>query len=135
MKTPLRWLQTAALVLAALIAVAFLARFLLSPVTGDLLILASAGQPDHIQPGTIELHSRSGWLRFGEFGSTSVPAAPDAATLVSAKAPVGSYDAVRIAGRTTVLLSRLQRPDWRRCWSPFKTASPPRPGSTPGAKA
>ena len=100
MRTYLRWLQVAALSLAVAIAAAFFARLLLSPATGEIVVLASARQPDRIGASTVELHSASGWLRLGDFNATGVPAAPGTATLVGAKAPIGTYDAIRLGGRS-----------------------------------
>src|SRR5438093_8051710 len=100
MRTYLRWLQVAALSLAVAIAAAFFARLLLSPATGEIMVLASARQPDRIGASTVELHSASGWLRLGDFNATGVPAAPGTATLVGAKAPIGTYDAIRLGGRS-----------------------------------
>ena len=53
MRTYLRWLQVAALSLAVAIAAAFFARLLLSPATGEIVVLASARQPDRIGASTV----------------------------------------------------------------------------------
>ena len=104
-----RRFQVASLGLAAVVASLLLARLLVTPATGDVLILASARQADHVQAGTVELHGRSGWLRLGTFSAGSVPAAPQTSTLVSAQAPVGTYDQVRIAGKKYVAPLTVQR--------------------------
>jgi len=117
MRTYLRWLQVAALSLAVAIAAAFFARLLLSPATGEIVVLASARQPDRIGASTVELHSASGWLRLGDFNATGVPAAPGTATLVGAKAPIGTYDAIRLGGRSFRPPSRSGRRPSKPCWS------------------
>lgn len=71
-------------------------RLLLSPVQGDLLILASAPTADRIAASSIELHSAAGWTSLGRSPARDVPAAPKTVALIDSKAAIGPYDAVRI---------------------------------------
>jgi len=95
-----RLLQAVALGAATVAALALLGQLLLTPTQGEILVLASARQSDRIPGATIELHSNAGWIRIGTFTNRSVPAAPGSATLVDGMAPVASYDAIRLDGRT-----------------------------------
>ena len=69
---------------------------LLTPVQGDVLILASAKQPNQLSGSSLELHSSSGWTLLGSFQTSLVPAAPKSMTLIQARAPVGFYDGLRL---------------------------------------
>lgn len=70
-------------------------RLLLTPVQGDVLVLASAQQSSQIAGSSVEIHSPSGWTLLGRFSRSPVPAAPKTVPLVQAKAPLGSYDRLR----------------------------------------
>jgi cytochrome oxidase Cu insertion factor (SCO1/SenC/PrrC family) len=80
-------------------------RLVLSPVQGDLLVLASAPAADRITASSIELHSPAGWTSLGTFAARDVPAAPKTVALLDSKAAAGPYDAVRIG--TEVLPIRV----------------------------
>jgi len=71
-------------------------RLLLTPVEGDLLVLASASKADRIEASTLELHSSAGWTPMGTFTAHDVPAAPETVTLLETKAAIGPYDEIRI---------------------------------------
>jgi cytochrome c biogenesis protein CcmG/thiol:disulfide interchange protein DsbE len=81
---------------AAAAAVLVGARLILTPIQGDVLVLASAQQPDQLARSSLELHSSSGWTTLGSFPRVPVPEAPRTVTLVEARAPVGSYDTLRL---------------------------------------
>jgi cytochrome oxidase Cu insertion factor (SCO1/SenC/PrrC family)/thiol-disulfide isomerase/thioredoxin len=70
---------------------------LLAPIRGDVLVLASARQIDHLASSTLQLHSASGWTSIGAFRTTNVPTAPKTVTLLEAMAPVGLYDGLKVA--------------------------------------
>jgi cytochrome oxidase Cu insertion factor (SCO1/SenC/PrrC family) len=91
-----RWLPVALWAVAATAAIGVGGRFLLTPVQGDVLVMASAKQPDHLGGSNLELHSAAGWTRLGGFESVSVPAAPNTVTLIDSQVPVGAYDALRL---------------------------------------
>jgi cytochrome oxidase Cu insertion factor (SCO1/SenC/PrrC family) len=91
-----RWLSIGALVVSVGGLGLVGGRLLLSPVQGDLLVLASAPKVDRIAASTVELHSPAGWTTLGSFAARNVPAAPDTVTLLEAKVAVGPYDAVKI---------------------------------------
>ncbi len=101
MRVFVRSLQITAGVLAALMVAALLGHLMLTPQSGELLVLASARQADHVGPGSVEVHSAAFWLTLGSFNSRAIPVAPDTATLIDARPPVATYDALRIIGRTT----------------------------------
>ncbi len=100
MSVSFRLLQIVALGLAVVVAGLFLAHALLTPATGNVLVLASAREPDHMASSAVELHSSAGWIRVGSFAGGPVPKAPDTMTLAQGAAPIGSYDSIRIAGQT-----------------------------------
>jgi cytochrome oxidase Cu insertion factor (SCO1/SenC/PrrC family) len=91
-----RWLSVVACSVGAGAAILAAGRFLLSPVQGDVLVLASASQPDHLVGSSLQLRSSAGWKTLGTFTGSPVPAAPKTATLLEAKAPLGSYDRLRL---------------------------------------
>ncbi len=95
MSAPNRWLPLVAWSVAAAVAVLIVGRLLLTPLQGDVLVLASGPQPDHLAGSSLELHSSSGWTVLGSFPGSPVPAAPKTVTLLTARAPVGSYDRLR----------------------------------------
>ena len=97
--TTQRWLHVGIAALAGAASLFVGARLLLTPVTGDLLVLAAARQPDHLRASTAEVHDASGWHDLGRIRAHGVPKAPETSTLVQAAVPTGSYDAVRLAGK------------------------------------
>ena len=96
MKGWTRWFPIAAWVFASIAAVFVGGRFLLTPVEGEVLVMASARQPDHLGASTLELHSATGWTKIGGFSGLPVPAAPQTVTLLESHAAVGSYDGLRL---------------------------------------
>lgn len=94
-----RWIPALASFAVAAFAVLVVGRLLLTPVQGDVLVLASAWQPNQIAGSSIEIHSSSGWAMLGRFSGSRVPAAPKTVTLVQARAPVGSYDGLRLGSQ------------------------------------
>ena len=91
-------LQRVALAIAILAVVAVLGRLLLTPVTGEVLLLLTARQTDRVAATSVELHTAQGWTNLGSFSGRTVPKAPDAAEVLLVPVPVGTYDRVRIAG-------------------------------------
>ncbi|HEY8839630.1 MAG TPA: redoxin family protein [Candidatus Dormibacteraeota bacterium] len=91
-------LQRVALAIAILAVVAVLGRLLLTPVTGDVLLLLTARQTDRVAATSVELHTAQGWANLGSFSGRTVPKAPDTAEVLLVPVPVGTYDRVRIAG-------------------------------------
>jgi cytochrome oxidase Cu insertion factor (SCO1/SenC/PrrC family) len=91
-----RWLPAIAWILVGATAAFVGGRLLLTPSQGDVLIMASARQPDTLAGSSLELHSSSGWTMLGSFTSRSVPAAPQTATLIEARAPIGFYDDLKL---------------------------------------
>src|SRR5260370_13326917 len=79
-------------------ATAVLAHLLLTPVTGDVLLLLTARQADHVAATSVDLHSAQGWVTLGSIPERAVPKAPETAEAFLARVPVGSYDRVRLAG-------------------------------------
>ena len=71
---------------------------LLTPVSGQVLLLLSAKQADSIPDVAIELHSSQGWTNLGSIQARLVPQAPDTAEALVGRVPVGNYDHVRMAG-------------------------------------
>ena len=91
-----RWLPIVAWSVGAGAVILIAGRFLISPVQGDVLVLASASQPDHIAGSSLQLRSPAGWRTLGNFSATAIPAAPKTATLLEARVPVGSYDRLKL---------------------------------------
>lgn len=71
---------------------------LLTPVSGQVLLLLTAKQADSVPDVSIELHSSQGWTTLGPIQARKVPQAPDTADALLGRMPVGSYDRVRMAG-------------------------------------
>src|SRR2546427_8793998 len=99
----------AALAAAAGIAVVLLAHLLLTPVSGEVLLLLSARQADRVAATSVELHSAQGWMRLGSIQARAVPKAPDTAEALSSRMSVGTYDRVRMAGVTVPVTLTVQR--------------------------
>jgi cytochrome c biogenesis protein CcmG/thiol:disulfide interchange protein DsbE len=104
-----RWLSMAALAVAASGLGLLGGRLLLTPVQGDLLVLASASKPDRIAASTVEIHSSVGWTRLGRFTERSVPAAPGTSTLLESKVAVGLYDALKADNQVLPIRISVQR--------------------------
>lgn len=104
-----RWLSMGALAVAAAGVVLLGGRLTLTPVQGDVLVLASASQPDHLSASTVELHSSAGWTRLGGYMGRSVPAAPNTATLAESTVAVGLYDALKIDHRVLPIRLNVER--------------------------
>ncbi len=99
----------AALAAAAGIAVALLAHLLLTPVSGEVLLLLSARQADRVAATSVELHSAQGWMRLGSIQARAVPKAPDTAEVLSLRMSVGTYDRLRMAGVTVPVTLTVQK--------------------------
>lgn len=85
-------------ILALGIALLGASHFLLSPVTGDVLVLLSARQPDSIASTEVELHSSQGWTTIGSIPTGAVAKAPETTKGVLTRVPVGTYDGIRLLG-------------------------------------
>src|SRR5260370_31767166 len=92
-----RLIRRAALGVAIGVATALLGHLLLTPVTGDVLLLLTARQADHVAATSVDLHSAQGWMTLGSIPARSVPKAPETAEAFLPRRPVGSYDRVRPA--------------------------------------
>src|SRR5256885_9666925 len=79
-------------------AAAVLGLLLLTPVTGDVLLLLTARQADRVAATSVDLHSAQGWMGLGSIPARAVPKAPETVEAFLARVPVGSYDRVRLAG-------------------------------------
>src|SRR2546427_12908796 len=91
-------IRRAALAVAIGVATAVLGHLLLTPVTGDVLLLLTARQADHVAATSVDLHSAQGWMTLGSIPARAVPKAPETAEAFWARGPVGSHDRVRLAG-------------------------------------
>jgi cytochrome oxidase Cu insertion factor (SCO1/SenC/PrrC family) len=109
MTAPTRWLSVTALMVAVSGLIFIGGRLLVTPVQGDLLILASAPTADQIAASSIELHSPAGWTSLGRFAARDVPAAPKTVTLMDSKAAAGPYDAVRIGTEVVPIRVNVRR--------------------------
>jgi cytochrome oxidase Cu insertion factor (SCO1/SenC/PrrC family) len=107
-----RWrgpIQLAAVAVGVVLVALLAGRLLGTPVTGTVLVLASARQADHLQAATLELHSSAGWVSVGSTGRRAVPAAPNAVNLVESEVPVDDYDAIRVGGRQLPVRVRVTK--------------------------
>ncbi|HEV2027729.1 MAG TPA: redoxin domain-containing protein [Candidatus Dormibacteraeota bacterium] len=91
-------IRRAALAVAIGGATAVLGHLLLTPVTGDVLLLLTARQADRVAATSVDLHSAQGWMGLGSIPARAVPKAPETVEAFLARVPVGSYDRVRLAG-------------------------------------
>src|SRR5258708_26218649 len=91
-------IRRVALGVAIGVATALLGHLLLTPVTGDVLLLLTARQADHVAATSVDLHSAQGWMTLGSIPARAVPKAPETAEAFLARVPVGSYDRVRLSG-------------------------------------
>src|SRR5260370_32298896 len=95
-----RLIRRAALGAAIVVAMAVLGHLSLTPVTGDVLLLLTARQADHVAATSVDLHSAQGWMTLGSIPARAVPKAPETAEAFLARGPVGKSDRVRLAGGT-----------------------------------
>src|SRR5258707_7243298 len=102
-------IRRAALAVAIGVATAVLGHLLLTPVTGDVLLLLTARQADHVAATSVDLHSAQGWMTLGSIPARAVPKAPETAEAFLARVPVGSYDRVRLAGVTVPVALAVQK--------------------------
>src|SRR5438445_10894421 len=86
------WLiRRAALGVAIVVATTVLGHLLLTPVTGDVLLLLTARQADHVAATSVDLHSTQGWMTLGSIPARAMPKAPEKAETLLARVWVGSY--------------------------------------------
>ena len=102
-------IRRAALAVAIGLAAAVLGRLLLTPVTGNVLLLLTARQADRIAATSVDLHSAHGWMTLGSIQSRVVPKAPETAEAFLTRVPVGSYDRVRLAGVSVPVVLGVQK--------------------------
>ncbi|MHB8588070.1 MAG: redoxin domain-containing protein [Candidatus Dormibacteraceae bacterium] len=102
-------IQRAALAVAIGVAVAVLGHLLLTPVTGNVLLLLTARQADRVAATSVDLHSAQGWMSLGSIPARAVPKAPETAVAFLARVPVGSYDRVRLAGVSVPVALGVQK--------------------------
>src|SRR2546428_6568302 len=102
-------IRRAALAVAIGVATAVLGHLLLTPVTGDVLLLLTARQADHVAATSVDLHSAQGWMTLGSIPARAVPKAPETAEAFLARVPVGSYDRVRLAGVSVPVVLGVQK--------------------------
>jgi cytochrome oxidase Cu insertion factor (SCO1/SenC/PrrC family) len=102
-------IRRAALFVAIGVATAVLGHLLLTPVTGDVLLLLTAKQADRVAATSVDLHSAQGWMRVGSIPARAVPKAPETADAFLARVPVGNYDQVRLAGATVQVALGVQK--------------------------
>src|SRR5207245_10728895 len=86
-----------------------LGRLLLTPVTGNVLLLLTARQADRIAATSVDLHSAHGWMTLGSIQSRAVPKAPETAEAFLKRVPVGSYDRVRFASVSVPVVRGVQK--------------------------
>ncbi len=105
----LLFVRNAALAVAIGVAAAVFSHLLLTPVTGDVLLLLTAKQPDRVAATSVDLHSAQGWTSLGSIPARAVPKAPETAEAFLARVPVGSYDRVRLAGISVPVALAVQK--------------------------
>ncbi len=102
-------IRRAALAVAIGVATAVLGHLLLTPVTGNVLLLLTARQPDHVAATSVDLHSAKGWMTLGSIPARAVPKAPETAEAFLARVPIRSYDRVRLAGVSVPVALAVQK--------------------------
>ncbi len=102
-------IQRAALAVAIGVAAAVLGHLLLTPVTGNVLLLLTARQADRVAATSVDLHSAQGWMSLGSIQARAVPKAPETAEAFLARVSVGSYDRVRLAGVSVPVALGVQK--------------------------
>lgn len=101
-------LQCAALAVAIGVSAAVFGHLLLTPVTGQVLLLLTARQQDRVAITSVDLHTAQGWTNLGSILARTVPKAPDTAEALLVRVPVGNYDRVRMAGVTVPVALTVQ---------------------------
>ncbi len=101
--------RSAALAVAIGVAAAVFGHLLLTPVTGDVLLLLTARQAGRVAATSVDLHSAQGWMSLGSITARAVPKAPETAEAFLARVPVGSYDRVRLAGVSVPVALGVQK--------------------------
>lgn len=109
MTSRIRLLQWAALAVAIGVGAALFGRLLLTPVTGQVLLLLTAKQPDRVAATSVDLHSPLGWTSLGSIPARAVPKAPETAEAFLARVPVGRYDQVRLSGVSVPVVLTVQK--------------------------
>ena len=104
-----RLIQISALITAIAIPAIVAARLLLTPVQGNVLVLFTAQDPDRIGTTSLDLHSTSGWMTLGSVSAQAIPKAPDTTEALLAKAPLGTYDRIRLAGQALPITLTVQK--------------------------
>ena len=104
-----RLVQGVALAAAIAVGAALVGRLVLTPVTGEVLLLLTAKQVDRVVATSVDLHSAQGWTSLGSIAARDVPKAPATAEAFLARVPVGSYDRVRLAGMSVPVAFAVQR--------------------------
>ena len=104
-----RLIQGAALTGAIAVVAALIGRLVLTPVTGEVLVLLTAKQADRVAATSVDLHSAQGWTNLGSIAAREVPKAPSTAEAFLARVPVGSYDRVRLAGISVPVALAVQK--------------------------
>src|SRR5712692_8561488 len=102
-------LQWSALAAAIGVAAVVFGHLLLTPVTGQVLLLLTARQPDRVAATSVDLHSAQGWMSLGSIPARAVPKAPETAEAFVARVPVGSYDRVSLAGASVPVAFSVQK--------------------------
>ena len=102
-------IQRAALAVAIVVAAAVLGYLLLTPVSGEVLLLLTAREVDSVAPTSVDVHSAQGWMRLGSISTRAVPKAPETAEAFLARVPVGTYDRVRLAGVSVPVALAVQK--------------------------
>jgi cytochrome oxidase Cu insertion factor (SCO1/SenC/PrrC family) len=102
-------LRGAALAVAIGVAAAVSGHLLLTPVTGQVLLLLTAREADRVAATSVDLHSAQGWVSIGSIQARAVPKAPETAEAFLARVPVGSYDRVRLAGVSVPVALGVQK--------------------------
>jgi cytochrome oxidase Cu insertion factor (SCO1/SenC/PrrC family) len=101
--------RSAALAVTIGVAAAVFGHLLLTPVTGDVLLLLTARQAGRVAATSVDLHSAQGWMSLGSITARAVPKAPETAEAFLARVPVGSYDRVRLAGVSVPVALGVQK--------------------------
>src|SRR5712692_8178549 len=102
-------IQWAALAVAIGVAAAVFGYFLLTPASGEVLLLLTARQADRVAATSVELHSAQGWTGLGSIPARTVPKAPETAEAFITRVPTGNYDRVRLAGVSVSVTLRVHR--------------------------
>src|SRR5258708_13781558 len=101
-------IRRSALAVAIGVAAALLGHLLVTPATGDVLLLLTARQPDRIAATSVDLHSAQGWMTLGSIPSRPVPQPPDTAVAFLTRLPVGGSAPARLPGVSSAASLALQ---------------------------